>query len=42
MNDFNIQLLKCLLIIYYLYDDFLLDPISNEITQYEVNENERY
>ena len=42
VNDFNIQLVKCLLIIYYLYYDFLLDSNSNEITQYEVNKNERY
>ena len=42
VNDFNIQLVKCLLIIYYLYYDYLLNPHSNEINQYEVNENERY
>jgi hypothetical protein len=42
VNDFNIQLVKCLLIIYYLYYDFLLDSNSNEITPYEANENERY
>lgn len=42
VNDFNIQLVKCLLIIYYLYYDFLLDSNSNEITPYEANDNERY